>query len=86
MVCGLPNVLSIKGLLHYPTCKAQLEVSAWSEVGRTRDLPQMTHVEIGKSGNREIGIVISQPAVFGSRAAISPFQLTKLDLLNCIIV
>ena len=23
------------GLLHCPTCKAQLEVSAWSEVGRS---------------------------------------------------
>ena len=37
---------NFKGLLHYPTCKAQLEVSAWSEVGRTPNLTQMTHLEV----------------------------------------
>ena len=45
-----------KGLLHYPTCRVQLEVSAWSEVGRTRDLPQMTYLEVGKSGSQEVGL------------------------------
>ena len=44
----------LKGLLRYPTCRAQLEVSAWSEVGRMRELPQMTHLEVEKSGRRNL--------------------------------
>ena len=43
---AITAVANLKELLHYPTCRAQLEVSAWSEVGRT----QMTYLEIGKSG------------------------------------
>ena len=48
------------GLLHYPTCRAQLKESTWSEVGRMHDLPQMTHFEVGECRDD----VIQQPAVF----------------------
>ena len=58
---------SVKGLLHYPTCRVQLEVSAWSEVGRTLDLPQMTDLEAGSRDD-----IILKPAVFDSRTAITP--------------
>ena len=40
------ETLLLKRLLHYPTCRVQLEVSAWSEVGRMLDLAQMTHLEV----------------------------------------
>ena len=42
------------GLLHYPTCRAQFKGWAWPEVGRMHDLPQMTHLEVGKSGRRNL--------------------------------
>ena len=53
------DFVNLQGLLHYPTCRAQLKESTWSEVGRTHDLPQMTHLEVGKSGRRNLA-----PAVF----------------------
>ena len=46
------SLQSLKGLLYYPTCMAKLRVSTWSEVGGMHELPQMTHLEVGKSGRR----------------------------------
>ena len=42
------------GLLHYPTCRAQLRESTWSEVGRMYDPPQMAHFDVGESRRRDL--------------------------------
>ena len=51
----------IKGLLHYPTCSAQLREWTWCEVERMHDLPQMTHFGVVES---EQLYANSQHAVF----------------------
>ena len=70
------------GLLHYPTCRAQLRPSTWSEVGRMHVLPQMTHFDVGESGR--------QPAVFVYLTflinEIGFFKLYNCMLSNCPIL
>ena len=67
---------NLKGLLHYPICRAQLREPTCSEVGRLHDLPQITHFDVGESG--------WQPAVFVYLTFLID-EIGFLNLYNCIL-
>ena len=50
------SLLTLKGLLHWATCRARPSELTSFEVGRIHDLPQMTHFDVSESRQ--------QPAVF----------------------